>query len=94
MTTTIELFDYVYDTEWGKMVYANIKDYVFKILFYEGKENYEKCAQLHRDTIEMLQIYSTYAEHYHINEEELYMLLHETYTTQIEFFRQQYQHNE
>jgi len=94
MTTTIELFDYVYDTEWGKMVYANIKDYVFKILFYEGKENYEKCAQLHRDTLEMLSIYSTYAEHYHINEEELYTLLHETYTTQIEFFRQQYKHNE
>jgi hypothetical protein len=87
MQTTVELFDYVYDTSWGKMIYQIMADTSINIIVHEKTENYEKCAELHKYTIKKLEIYAEQHEHYHMSYDELLNLFIYTFKTLIEYNR-------
>jgi hypothetical protein len=83
-------FDYVFDSDWGKMVYKILKDDSIKILMWESKEKYELCAKQMKETYKKIDDYAAYHEHYHLSFDELQLLFQNTFSTLIEYNRKHY----
>jgi hypothetical protein len=83
-------FDYIYSSDWGRMVYGILKDDSLKILLWEAKENYECCAKQMKETQQKIDTYAGYNEHFHLTYTELQQLFNETFSTLIEYNRKHY----
>lgn len=83
-------FDYVYSSDWGKMVYGILKDDSLKILLWEAKEKYELCYKQQQETLQKINAYSEFHEHYHLTFDELQLLFINTFQNLINFNREHY----
>lgn len=89
-TNLLNNFDYVYSSDWGKMVYGILKDDAIKLLLWESSEKYELCAKQMKETHNKIDIYAAYHEHYYLTFDELQLLFNNTFNTLIQFNREHY----
>jgi hypothetical protein len=83
-------FDYIYSSDWGKMVYKILKDDSIKILMWESKEKYELCAKQMKETYKKIDDYAAYHENFHLSYTELQELFNQTFSTLIQYNREHY----